>query len=299
MSVTLRQLRYFENVARCGSLTEAARRLNISQSALSLAIKDLEQFFDARLFDRHNTGVEMTSIGQLVFAEARKINRNVKHLQSLVHQCQNPLEGEVCIGLSTVGLAFFIPKLLSDFRALYPNITLSLINVEWPDIPTPLRAGKMDFALSAVSQDHDDDIETRPLRVYPRRLWVHGNHPLSMQEAIPITALSAERLFLYEHDITLSEFSAYLDDFDLTPEVYEPMKSTEAMRNLVEADIGVTILSEFSFYTTQMAEKNVYCRRLLPTPPPFIIGSVTNRAAPLSEAASVLHDFLIDRAASV
>lgn len=299
MSVTLRQLHYFENVVRCGSMTEAARSLNVSQSALSLAIKDLEGFFEARLFDRHNTGVELTSTGQLVFAEARKINRNVNHLKSLINQRQNPMEGEVCVGVSNFGLGFFIPQLLTDFRAVYPNIALSIINAEWPDMPQPLRAGKIDFGISGISKDHDDDIETRALRVYPRRLWVHGNNPLSSQEAIPVTALANERLFLYEHDLTLQEFSGYLEEFDLSDDAFEMMKSTEAVRTLVQADIGLTILSEFSFYTTQMAEKNVYCRRLLPTPPPFIFGSVLHKATPLSEAASILHDFLIDRAASV
>lgn len=295
MAITLRQLRYFEQTANAGSVTEAARLLHVSQSAVSLAIKEMEAYFQTRLFERHNTGVGLTETGRLVFNEARKVGQIIDDLDALIYGKTDPMAGKVRMGISMAGLGFMVPGFLSDFRRNFPNVELQIFNYEWPDILTPLKEGALDFGITVLGDAADPMIKTQAFKIFPRRLLIHGDNDLSFQELIEPKTISDQNILLFEQDLLFDDFRHYLAEYGIDRGNTKIIKSTEAMRHLVAANMGIALLSELSYFAAQQQQNNIYCKRLLPAPPPIIIGAVTLAQAPLSEAAIILQDYLYDR----
>src|SRR5712692_9421849 len=124
----LEHLRYFQAVARCGSLSAAARVLQVSQPGLTAVIKQLEESFGTKLLVRLRTGVSLTSTGEELL---RFANESLAQLEEVEHRIEGLESGEVgsfvIAGHESRG-AYFLPQCLSKFLEGNPRIQLSLSN---------------------------------------------------------------------------------------------------------------------------------------------------------------------------
>src|SRR5947208_13063863 len=139
----LDHLRYFQAVARCGSLSAAARVLQVSQPGLTAVIKQLEESFGTKLLVRLRTGVSLTSTGEELL---RFANESLERLEQVEHQIKGLESDEV--GCFVIGCheslgAYFLPQWMTRFLERNPRIQLSHSNVPTPAVlnPTAQRAG--------------------------------------------------------------------------------------------------------------------------------------------------------------
>ncbi len=295
MAISLRQLRYFETAVHHGSITVAANNLHVSQSAVSVAIKDLEQSLGVELILRSQHGVKPTKIGQLIYTNAQQINRLVARLPKLANAPKNLVDGVINISISTAVLSMLAPLLLSEFQEQYPNIHINLTNMEWPDCEQPLLSGDIDFFINATTQAANDQFDVKPISIYQRYLWVNGSDPKSDLDSIHVSHLKGERVFVYEYDYILPEFRAYVDRLAAGGARIESLHSTEAIRRLVQANIGFGILSELSFVTEHMSSKNVYVKNIIPAPLPFVLGFYSVAGKIQRDCTELLYQFLMKR----
>src|SRR2546430_11263803 len=147
------QLRGFCYAASSGSISKAAKRMNLSQPAVSQQIQGLENELGVTLFIRRAAKIQLTHDGELLFEMAHGLIEELEHLDEEFRQRRSEVdEGhiEVAAGLST--LLYFLPKHVEAFRQAHPKIEMRLQNVTGLEGLGGLRAGLADFAVGRLMQ---------------------------------------------------------------------------------------------------------------------------------------------------
>ena len=143
-----RQLRYFVAVAETGQFTAAAERVNISQPALGMQVKKLEDELGAPLLNRHSRGVELTPAGEVLLLRAREIMAKIEDAKQAVIDAAGRIAGELKVGL-TPTMGRLIPHpLMEACKARYPDLQLSFTQGYSDELRTDLLADKLNLAFS-------------------------------------------------------------------------------------------------------------------------------------------------------
>ena len=123
---TVKQLRYFVALTEHRHFGRAAAACHVSQSAFSVAIRELETLLGANLVDRTNRKVTITATGQEIAPLARRCLRDLAALAAAARREDRPLEGPLHLGVIPTIAPFLLPKVLPDIRSEYPNLKLYL-----------------------------------------------------------------------------------------------------------------------------------------------------------------------------
>ena len=147
MVQNLEYYRVFCHVARCGSLTLAAKELAVSQPAVSQSIRSSETAVGAKLFMRNARGVKLTREGELLYSYVKKGYEQIELGERKLKQMMNLELGEIHIGASDMTLRFFLLPYLERFHELCPGIRIVVSNAPTPETLVSLRSGRIDFGV--------------------------------------------------------------------------------------------------------------------------------------------------------
>ena len=150
INFTLKQLRYFEALARHGHFGRAAEACSISQPALSVQIKELEESLGAELFERSARQVRLSSFGEEFALRVRDILRSVDELSDLARASQNGLLGRLRIGIIPTVAPYLLPAIIGDLSKLSPNLDLHVRETVTPKLLQELVEGRLDTAVVAL-----------------------------------------------------------------------------------------------------------------------------------------------------
>ena len=145
MVQNLEYYKVFYEVARCGSVTLAARQLSISQPAVSQSVKLLENALGTQLFIRSVKGVKLTQEGELLYAHVSKGIEQIELGERKLGQMMNLELGEIHIGASDMTLRFYLLPFLERFHEICPGIRIEVSNAPTPETLKSLKEGKIDF----------------------------------------------------------------------------------------------------------------------------------------------------------
>lgn len=239
----LRQLHYFVAAARMEHFTRAARKLNVAQSALSAAIRALEQELSTQLFVRTTRRVRLTAAGQTFLSKTEKVLRAVEEARDAVRAVEEGQAGRLTIG-SVQSLPAFLqlPTILAKFHALYGKVEISLVQASALNLLDKLERGDLDLAFLPAFEARRS-IETRMIAceelvlVCSRSADYFSDHDVSLHE------LSAVPFVDFENDLgtrTLIDraFAEALVDRRVIFEVSD----LETLLNLVEQKLGVALV---------------------------------------------------------
>lgn len=148
--ITLRQLEFALAVAKYKHFKRAAEECNISQSALSLGIAELEKQLDTQIFERNNKQVLITPIGEEILERAKRIFSEVSDLTTRAQTHQTPLAYPMTIGIIPTIAPFLLPKVLPKLRESYPNVQLSIVEEQTERLIEKVRYGMIDTAIIAL-----------------------------------------------------------------------------------------------------------------------------------------------------
>ncbi|MBT8411602.1 MAG: LysR family transcriptional regulator, partial [Octadecabacter sp.] len=123
-TLTLKQLRYFEAVAKFGHFGHAADACGISQPALSMQIKDLEEGLGVQLFERATKQVRLTAFGEDFAPRARDILRSVEEVEGLARVAQNRLSGRLRVGVIPTIAPYLLPSFIGHLTLAHPELDL-------------------------------------------------------------------------------------------------------------------------------------------------------------------------------
>jgi DNA-binding transcriptional LysR family regulator len=156
MNVTLRQLRAFVLVARLGSFTRAAQAMHVTQSALSLLVRELESGMNTRLLDRTTRAVSLTVAGSEFFPEAQRILGDLERAIASVDKLMAKERGKVVIAAPLVLSSTYLPPILAAFRTTYPGIELVLHDTLPTQVLPQVRSGTADIGIGTFPASEAD-----------------------------------------------------------------------------------------------------------------------------------------------
>ncbi len=148
--ITLRQLEFALAVAKHRHFKRASEECNISQSALSLGIAELEKQLDTQIFERNNKQVLITPIGEDILERARRVFSEVNDLMTRAHSHQTPLAYPMSIGIIPTIAPYLLPKILPTLKENYPDFRIKVIEKQTERLLEKVRFGHIDTAIIAL-----------------------------------------------------------------------------------------------------------------------------------------------------
>lgn len=191
----LRHLRYFVTVAETLSFRGAAERLHVAQPALSKQIRDLEDEWSVRLFDRTTASVRLTDAGAVLLDEARALLEHAGRLPGLAREAASGRRGRLTIGNIGSLTAGFLPASLTAFHEKYPEVDVSLVELRSREQRAAILNGRIQIGLvGGPSAPTDAEFEHVLVSRSPLHAFVPRHHPLARRTRLALDDLTPERL---------------------------------------------------------------------------------------------------------
>jgi len=244
MNLTFKQLRYFEALARHGHFGRAANSCSISQPALSMQIKELEETLGTALFERSARKVLLTSFGEEFALRARSIVRSVDELGDLARTAQDRLVGRLRIGvIPTIG-PYLLPTIIRDLSQTYIGLDLHVRETLTQKLIQELTEGRIDAAIVAlpVSEPSFTEValfEENFMLVRPQK---DTGKPVPNNEALREMRL----LLLEEGHCFRDQALSFCSIQSATPREGLDASSLSTLVQMVGAGIGVTLIPEIA-----------------------------------------------------
>ncbi len=242
-----RRLKVFHAVAKLLSFTKAAEALHMTQPAVTFQVRQLEEYFNTRLFDRTHNKVNLTPAGNKVYEFADRIFDLYDEMENSVRELTGEISGALTIGASTTIAEYMLPTLLGQFKANYPDINIRLKVSNTEGIVSMVEHNVIDLGVVEASVSnknlivevcHDDQLVV----VAP------PNHELAQQKGPikPDVLKSLPFICREEGSGTREVIMEYLQDNAINQGEMNfclELGSPEALKGAVEAGMGISILS--------------------------------------------------------
>ena len=243
--MNLTTLKYLVSIAELGSLTAAAGAHYVTQPAISIRLRKLQDELGVALVEPKGRGVRLTRAGEVVLDYARRFGRLEEELLREIADLEGLERGRIAIGTIDAASAYVLPRVFSRFRERYPGIDISLEVMATNPLLMELRAGRLDLVVGTLPIEGGGDLEVFPIYTERLLLVAHPRHPLSRRRNLTSAALGGHAFIsFHEGAITRRIIEKVLSAQGVSPRVTMTTDSPEAIRNLVAAGLGMAILPE-------------------------------------------------------
>ena len=296
-SASLRQLRAFAAVARHQSFARAAAELNLTASAVSLQIKDLEKAVGLPLFGRSGRGTSLTPAGEMLLGD---VNRALAALHDAAETLTRLRGAETgVVSLAIVSNAnYFMPALLARFQAAHPGVELRLAVGNRTQVIRQLEAGEVEIAIMG-NPPADLDTEFDQLAPQPLGILAPRRDPLVGCRAIPAAALTGRDFLVRE---TGSGTRAAMDEFfqraGILPRRVLELTSNDTIKQSVIAGLGLGFIS-YHTAGAELRRGELVALDVLGLPLQRSWNVVHLRGRALAQAAAVLRAFITESGADL
>jgi len=254
---TFKQLRYLIALGEHMHFGKAAEACFVSQSAFSVAIRELESTLGVQLFDRTNKRVTITAMGQEIIVQARLV---VRDLESLVHMARvsnDPLSGKLRLGVIPTISPFLLPKILPQIRSHFPQLQLFLQEDTTQRVYEKLMSGELDLILIAFPYELRN-VEKMTLFKDQFLLAYRKGSQFIGTEEITVDHLQSESILLLEDGHCLREHALSACKIrNLNKVSHFAASSLLTLIEMVEADLGVTYLPEMAKDSPMLKNTNI------------------------------------------
>lgn len=293
MTLSLRQIRYFIATADSGQVSQAAIEVNVSQSAITAAIKQLEEDLGVSLFSRHNAGVSLTAEGTRFLQHARNIMAAVRAAEHAPLTEEKTMSGYVRLGVTYTVAGYFLPRHYARFKRSFPRIRVEIHELARNAIEDGLNDGSLDLAVMLVSNIQDRKLLAHETLLRSRRrLWLPVEHPLLQVDTITLDDIAPLPYVMLTVDEASKTAQRYWKPTGQRPSITFSTSSVEAVRSMVADGIGVTILSDMVYRPWSLEGQRIELRSIAAEIPTMDVGLAWNRDKPQSDATRTLHEFL-------
>lgn len=245
----LRQLRYFVAVAEREHISEAAENLHVAQSAVSRQIANLESELGAELFERIGRNVKLTPIGHVFLEHAIVALKAIDFAKKQVDEYLDPEKGTIKIGFPTSLASFLLPTVISAFKKEHPNVSFHLRQGSYRFLINAVKNRELNLAFLGPVPQKDELIDTKILFTENISALVPENHRLAEKKEIQLGDLRNENFVLFPEDFILNKVVVdACKSVGFTPNITSEGEDMDALKGLVAAGIGITLLPESAFY---------------------------------------------------
>ena len=240
--MNIQQMQYYAEVCRQENVTKAAATLHMSQSTLSLAMKNIEEDTGLNLFRHVGRNIQLTEDGQELFHEVEKMLKQVKRFDASVKEIakrHNRLQLAVPSQIATV----ILPLLLGEFRQLHPEIQLEITEPAGGAALDMVEREEVDLAFVHDAEGRPN-LSLRKLSTWPICLCVPREHPLTGQKSVTLAKAADYPLVLLSRNFILTrQVLAEFAKQKLQPQVLHYSPNLSSVWNIVQQGIALSILT--------------------------------------------------------
>lgn len=289
MLPSVRQLQYFVATASAGQISRAAAIMNVTQSSITIAIKGLEDCLGYKLLHRHSQGVQLTSRGEIFFQNARGVLLTLETLMDVSPIAAEDFAGSVKLGLTYTVSGYFLPGLMSQIKRELPKLKIELIELPRAQIEDKILKGEIDVGVVLVSDMKDrTDFETITLLKSTRNLWVGATHRLADKTQVSFKDIADEPYIVLDADDHEETMKKNWDKYGFEPKIILRSRSMEAVRSLVAAGYGISILSDMVHRSWSHEAQRILKKRLVEDVSKLETGAIWARNRELSSSTRKL-----------
>lgn len=290
-NLTLRSLRVFEAAANTNSFSRAGELMGMAQSAVSQHIRQLETEAGTRLFDTQCRPIRLTDAGAELLRHTRVILAQVSVAEDALSTLNGQARGQLHLGVVSPG-QYFVPRLLTDFRRLHPDLRLKLSQ------------GRRDHLLALLAERHIDlliggyppaeaDVEAEVFARHPHGIIAAPDHRLAGARSIPWRSLGEETFILREAGSATRAFLEHLLQMQrLQVRADIELQGPEAVKAAVMAGMGISFASAHTVQSEILAGRIVVLD--VQDMPKYLDWCVlTRRDTPLSTTQRLLREHVL------
>jgi LysR family transcriptional regulator for metE and metH len=253
--MTLKQMRGFETVVKCGSVSGAARELHLTPPAISLQLRDLENAIGIPLLERSDAGLIPTLAGKELFSVCEGIQASLSRFGENITDLKGVDHGIVSVGVVSTA-RYFAPTVLAEFMKIYPDIKIQLQVGNRGVTLEKLEQLEIDFAITGFPPDHFE-VKKEFISKHPQIIIAPPQHELAGRSDISLSELKDETFLLREagsgtRTVTDKLFSR---NRSLPNRAFE-FGSNETIKQAVMAGMGIAVISAHTV-AAELAEKRL------------------------------------------
>ncbi len=247
MAITLRQLEIFIAVAETAQVTKASKKLFVTQSAVSMALAELENQLGGSLFDRHGRSLLLNERGRYLLPLSKEIICQVGNVENIMSEKNDTLSGKINVVASTTIGDYILPYLIGAFRRMHPLVHINMLVHHTRYAESLVLDGKMDVGFVEGQVNNPDTV---------KRLWFEDElvvvagptDPLAHKQTFDVeTDFKNTRWIMREKGsgtvaIFQEKMKDYLDQIKVVMEMGHP----EAIKKAVESGVGLACLSSLT-----------------------------------------------------
>lgn len=251
----LRQLQYFVKVARKQHVTQAAEELHVVQSAVSRQIRLLEEELGVTLFVQKGRNVQLTSIGRLFLNRVESILSDLDRAVDEIHEFLDPDAGEIRIGFPHSIVLTLLPSVIAAFRKDYPSSKFVLKQGTYNSLIRDVAKGEIDLAFVSPFPETHEHVTGEYLMTDELYAILPPGHKLSEHKEIRLAQLKNESFVMFSDAYSLRTIvmDACLKA-GFTPQIEFEAEETDAIRGLVAAGMGVSLLPELALIESNVLQ---------------------------------------------
>lgn len=243
-----RRLKIFHTVARLLNFTKAGEKLHMTQPAVTFQIRQLEDQFNTRLFDRTHNKVTLTEAGKQVYLYADRILKLYDDMNHSITEMTGDVSGGVSLGASTTIAEYMLPLLIGEFKVKFPDVTISLKESNSEDIISMIENNVIDLAIIEGSVTNKNLI-VEQCRVDQLVVIMPNNHKLASESTLHVKDILSHPFVSRESGSGTQEaITNYVEQQspDSILNICFELSSPEAIKGAVEAGMGISIVSRAS-----------------------------------------------------
>jgi LysR family hydrogen peroxide-inducible transcriptional activator len=287
INVSLRQLRYFDALARHGHFGRAAEACSISQPALSMQIKEMEEALGGVLLERSARQLRLTKFGEELLQRVRDILRSVDELGDFARASRDRLAGRLRVGMIPTIAPYLLPKVIENLARLHPELDIHVRETLTPRLIKEVAEGRLDTAIVAlpVSEPSLTEIALFKENFLLVRPGEQAGTPVPSRESLREMKL----LLLEEGHCFRDQALSFCNMHTSPPREMLDASSLSTLVQMVGAGIGVTLIPEMAV-AVETRSASVSVARFKNPQPSRTIGMVWRKTSPLARQLAQISD---------
>jgi DNA-binding transcriptional LysR family regulator len=260
----LRQLRYFVAVAEEGNISRAAKKIFLTQPALSRQIKALEDEIGQCLLERQAHSIRLTPVGEALVREAREL---LQHAEQMLERVRSAGRGiRLRVGYAPSLAAGILSAAVENFTQTHPNARVELLDLATKEMLAGLESDKLDVVVTVGQPNETRGMVWTPLARAAWQLAVNRNHPLAQRKRITPAEVAAQPLLVFcqrDYPEYWEIITGWLREHRLRPQIAGEYDGVDSLLAAVESGLGVAVVTT---RTADRVPKRVQLRTLSSAP---------------------------------
>ncbi len=245
MKISLRQIEIFLNVVETGYLTQVAKDLNLSQSAISMSIKELENIIGRKLFDRISKKLILNEVGRSFYNTVKPIYKKLEDIENEFKNVED--KGQIRVGASTTIIDYLIPLVVCDYMKTYPNVKIELKEGNTKHIVDLVKKGAIDIGF--IEGNMDDSEIIKEVVGQDELVIVTANEEIDKNKEYDLSELANYKWVLREKGSgTRENFFNCIKDKDVKLNIFLELGHTESIKSLLISKNPLSCISRLAVH---------------------------------------------------